>query len=218
MFVDLLFKADIVGFEINGQQKILRLKHEVCGRTPREAALRIRVDTFRKTRDTVSKLSQAGFEDSHRIRICEGCRFTMRCWPRVVVDLKVTRTQVLVGFVLMPSTCPWCTWFVVLNAELIALGMWTPLELERRFASIQILVKEDSAIEGPHCTDWTHRTWFSVNGRHASFPSKSSCYTFVDLISVEMRVSRNRCVPHFAGPASVGGYEATLASCLDRIV
>jgi len=70
--------------------------------------------------------------------------------------------------------------------------MWTPLEFERCLASIRVLVKKDRVIEGGHETDWTHWTWFGFYGRHASFPPKSSCDSFVDLVSVEMRVSRNR--------------------------
>jgi len=70
--------------------------------------------------------------------------------------------------------------------------MWTPLEFEYRFPSLQILVKKDRALKGCCEADWTHRTWFSVNSRYASFPSKSSCDPFVDFISVEVRVSRNR--------------------------
>jgi regulation of enolase protein 1 (concanavalin A-like superfamily) len=70
--------------------------------------------------------------------------------------------------------------------------MWTPLEFERRVASIHILIEKDRAIECRRETDWTHRTWFGFYSRHAGFPLKASCDSFVDLVSVEMRVSRNR--------------------------
>jgi hypothetical protein len=70
--------------------------------------------------------------------------------------------------------------------------MWTPLEFERCVASIQILLKKDRTIECRNETNGTHRTWIRVHDRDASFPSKTGCDSFVDLVSVEMRVSRNR--------------------------
>jgi hypothetical protein len=70
--------------------------------------------------------------------------------------------------------------------------MWTPLEFKRRFASIYMLVEKDRAIKERRETDWTHRTRFGFYSYHSSFSSKTRCDSFVDLISVEMRVSRNR--------------------------
>ena len=81
---------------------------------------------------------------------------------------------------------------MVLDAELVTLRVGPPLEFERCFASLYLLVEEDSAIEGRRQTDWAHRTWFSVHGRHASFTSKSVRRSFVDFVSVEMRVSWNQ--------------------------
>ena len=66
--------------------------------------LRTRANAVRETRDTVTKLSEASFEDCHRIRVCEGCRLTVRCWPRFVVNLEMAWAELLVGFVLMPAT------------------------------------------------------------------------------------------------------------------
>jgi hypothetical protein len=172
-------------------------------RTHRVADLWIRADTVGEIRDTVSKLAETGFEDCHRIRIRDGGGFTVRSCPRFVVDLEVTRSHVLVGIILMPAAGPLCSWFGVLDSEPITVGPRTPLELEGRFASIRPLVEKDRAVECRHETDRPHRTRFSDHGRDASGSSKSSCNSFVDLVPVKMRVTRNWRLSHSLSPSQL---------------
>lgn len=75
-----------------------------------------------------------------------------------MVNLEVTWTEILVGFVLMPSARPRCPGFVVLDAELISIGLWAPLEFERCIACLGIIIEKDGAVERRHETNWTHRT------------------------------------------------------------
>jgi hypothetical protein len=100
-----------------------------------------------------------------------------------------------------------------LDAERIALGAWTPLEFERRFTGGRISINKDRTIERRHKPDWTHRTRFDLNGRDADFPSKSGRDSFVDLIPVEVGISRNRWVSH---PWSPG--QSADARRLSRVV
>lgn len=88
-----------------------------------------------------------------------------------MVDLEVTRTQIFVGVVLVPSARPRFLWFDVLDPELVTSRLWTPLELECCLPVDSIPLEKDSAIEGRRETDWSHRTRFGGHDRNGSIPT-----------------------------------------------
>jgi len=104
--------------------------------------------------------------------------------------------QILVGCVLMPATCPWCSRLGVLNTEHVALGSWPPLEFECRLTVVSVLMKKCGLIKCRSNLHRTHRTWISNYGGHTGFSSKSRCNSFVNLIPVEVRISRSWCLIH----------------------
>ena len=78
LLISTAFETDSIEFETDGQRQISSRKSRWSYANPVRSGLRIRAGAFRELRDTVSKLSKAGFENCHRIRICERRRFTVR--------------------------------------------------------------------------------------------------------------------------------------------